>query len=499
MPSLPPVTEAMSGTSNTQVVELSASALDSESAIDVGSVAGLDERGGSLVELDGLHARRTTRKGSVRTHRAFVAMFALGVVACALTDPPGRAFVTERVTGLSNGLSAARSPHAPGSQRTGLAARPVKEIVAPAGACTTTGGPRVLSTRAHLGPGLDVNAADGGFGVGFAASAVEALGIRLDGSRLRVADRVRVRLAAGGAVRHVSVDPFRDEDGLDLRVDAGETRTVVPDGQAPAFRVAVTNGWVQASLVGGDVGQFVPARALWRAPGLPNATANAAAKSRVEATMPTRDGFVRLGTAPARPRVVSVMPPDVRAAAREEGGAVVALRRGSTLWLGTFDDQFNAEGPLLSVPRAGAALGMPSVSPWGGGGAVAWAERPAGDREWIIVVASFAGAVDGAHEAPNVRVIASGMSPSLAMLPDGELLLAYAVGASGSHRVVVQRLGRDLEPRGEPIVVSPDALNAGQPAAAVGADGRGLVAFFAAERGRPVSVLATPVACDPGL
>jgi len=73
------------------------------------------------------------------------------------------------------------------------------------------------------------------------------------------------------------------------------------------------------------------------------------------------------------------------------------------------------------------------------------------------------------------------------------------VGSSGSHRVMALRLGHDLEPRGEPFVVSPDEINAGQPAAAVGADGRGLVAFFGAERGRPSSVLAMPLSCNPRL
>ena len=89
------------------------------------------------------------------------------------------------------------------------------------------------------------------------------------------------------------------------------------------------------------------------------------------------------------------------------------------------------------------------------------------------------------------------MSPSLATLPNGELLLAYAVGTAGAHHVVVVRLGRDLEPRGEPVAVSPGELNAGQPAAVMGADGRGLVAFFSTARGQSASVLATPLACAP--
>lgn len=212
----------------------------------------------------------------------------------------------------------------------------------------------------------------------------------------------------------------------------------------------------------------------------------------------TRDGFVRLGASPAS---APALPLDVRAAAREDGGAVIVLRRPSALWLGLIDGRFAAEGPLVALTRPGAVVGMPSVTPWGRGGAVAWAERPAGDHDWLVMVASWGGNGDGAsaHDAPTLRVIAAGMSPSIAVLPDGDLLLAYAVGVSGSHRVVVHRLGHDLEPRGEPLLVSPEEINAGQPAAAVASDGRALVAFFGAEHGRPSSVLATPLACATGM
>jgi hypothetical protein len=115
------------------------------------------------------------------------------------------------------------------------------------------------------------------------------------------------------------------------------------------------------------------------------------------------------------------------------------------------------------------------------------------------MVATFGGIDAGVRAEPTLRSMGAGMSPSIAMLPDGDLLLAYAVGASGSHRVVIRRLGRELEPRGEEIFVSPDEVNAGQPSAAVAADGKGLVAFFGAAHGRPASVLATPLACHPGL
>lgn len=167
------------------------------------------------------------------------------------------------------------------------------------------------------------------------------------------------------------------------------------------------------------------------------------------------------------------------------------------MWVGLLDHELVPEGPLVAIVRSGVTTGMPAVSAYGGGAAIAWAERKIGEKEWNVVAASIGGPDD---EARNVRVVAPGMSPSLAALPDGDLLLAYAEGGAGAHRVVARKLARDraLEPRGEPLVVSPSELNAGQPSAAVAGDGRGLVAFFAAGTGR-ATVVARPLACDPGL
>lgn len=527
---LPPVDEAgpRGSTSNAQVIELSASALDSDP---------------SLLDLDAARAGRFERlrgwRSRVRGARrmvGYVALAALGaggllaVSAIASAEPFGTASLVERVTGVSDALhGGGRAPREAASEHTPLVLRAALDARVPAGACAMAGASRVLAKRAHLGPGLDVSVLDGGFGVGFATGIDEALGLRLDGTPLRVADRMRVHAPRG--VRHVAVDAGHgDDDAIDLRVDADDARTVVPDGgEMPAFRVTAAGGWIQ--VVGGGLAM---GRVVWPVPGGAGAVAGAgagagakgkavaaarvkakgdaivgammAARARAEAqgATRTRDGFVRLGKVTATTATATALPIDVRAATREEGGAVIALRRPSALWLGLVDGRFAAEGPLLAVTRPGAVIGMPSVAPWGSGGVVAWAERPAGDHEWLVMVASFAG--DGANanakanaKAPTVRVIGAGMSPSIAMLPDGDLLLAYAVGVSGSHRVVVRRLGHDLEPRGEPILVSPDELNAGQPATAVGHDGRAVVAFFGAEHGRPSSVLATPLACAIGL
>jgi len=478
--------------------------------------------------------------------RGALGLGALGVVAVAAGAWGGGGGLTALVSGVSEGLQApARPRHEAASEHTPLVLRALlPDPVTPAGRCATSGASRVLATRAHLGPGLDVNVVDGGFGVAFASTADEVLGMRLDGTPLRVADRVRVR--PGVSVAHVSVDSgHREDDALDVRVDGDDARTIVPEGDAPAFRMVVVGGWIQAVMAG-------KGRALWPVPGggggkgertgsgtgtnagaiasvgvgagagagagaglnaKASAKANVKAKAdAISAVMEradakakagavikggatrTSDGFVRLGATP--PRFFAPAPPaELRAAPRDDGGAVIALRQPSALWLGLVDAHLAADGPLVSLSRPGSAIGMPAVAATAGGGAVTWAERPAGDREWVVMVGSFGGGE--APDAPRFRPIGVGMSPSIAILPGGDFLVAYAVGAAGSHRVLVLRLGRDLEPRGEPVVVSPDEVNAGQPAAAVGADGRGLVAFFGAERGRPSSVIATPLSCNP--
>jgi hypothetical protein len=575
---LPPVDDdrdardARIGTGNAEVIELSASALDSDpSLIDLDLGVGVGRgrerererererarRAGVGMSLPGFEPAGGWR-ARARVVRAWLRYAMIGaclagvmvaVNAAADVEPFGTASLTERVTGVSDRLHwNARAPNEPAVEHTALVLRaPGAGQIVPAGACATSGSSKVLAKHAHLAPGLDVNVVDGSFGVGFAASRDEAVGMRVDGSPLRVGDRVRVRTAS--AVRHVAVEGGRgdDDDTVDVRVDGDDSRTVVPDGETPAFRVTTAGGWIQIVGAGLSTGKTlwpVPgagARASARASASAGAGARAsagasagagagagaaaraadakakgdaiveamtAARARAGATR-THDGFVRIGSAAApsgapfglRRFVAAPEPVDLRVAARSEGGAVVALRRPSALWLGLVSGRFAAEGPLVALTRPGAAVGMPAVAPYESGGAVAWAERAGGEHEWLVMVASFTTPDDGSspHEAPAIHVIATGMSPSLAELPDGDLLLAYAVGSAGAHRVVVQRLGHGLEPRGDALVVSPEELNAGQPAAAAAPDGRALVAFFGAERGRPSSVLVTPLACATGM
>ncbi len=325
---------------------------------------------------------------------------------------------------LDDGRAAAapsRSPRLAWPERTAIG----EPAIAPApppprGGCVASGPPRIVARRGELKPGLDVVSSGTGFVVSLAATANEAWAVRLEGSRLRAAENVRVRSAA--PIRHVIA---RDAESLDVRIDTDGGRTIVRDGGAPPLRL-------------------VPAA----------------------------------GTVVAR--------------AGDDGGAVVAVKRGSTLEVGVVHGPLSTAGPLATITSAGATLGTPFVAARAGGGVVAWAQRAEGSRDWRIVVATFG----GPKTAIETRALGHGISPSVAVLPDGGLLVAYAEGPPAHHRVVVRRLLGDLAPVGEPLVVSPDAVNAGQPVIDVDPDGRALVAWYAVAQGEPPSVHATPLVCD---
>lgn len=405
-----------------------------------------------------------------------------------------------------------REPNVPLPERTPRASVPVVPLPPPpSGGCAPAGDVRLLASHAQVGPGLDVNVLETGFGVALASGAKEAVGLRVEGSGLRVAEVVRVKTSS--IVSHAVVDVGVEQDGesLDVRVDEPEARTIVA-GDGPPFRIVSRGGAILALL---DDLRGERSRVLWSLPGAPPSKPPAPAASLAQKfAHPSKapraksdlyrpsslsaDSSAKSALPSARPSAASSRPEALRAVGRDDGAVVVAFRRGATLWFGGTDASLEPTGPLASLARKGMTVGNPAVAPWGGGGAVAWAERALGDREWKIAVAGFTPDGEGATLIGPVRVIGTGMSPTIAALPDGDLLLAHADGAPGAHRVVARRLGRDLSPRGDELVVSPESVNAGQPVVAVRPDGRAIIAFFAADRGRPASVLAAPLSCDPG-
>jgi hypothetical protein len=259
-----------------------------------------------------------------------------------------------------------------------------------------------------------------------------------------------MRPNAAAAIRHVLA---RDVDGdvLDVRADTDDGRTVLPDDdEAPLFRVALARGQVVARA--GDRTHL-----LWTLP------------------LPRKDRRVDA----------------LRVASRDDGGAVVVLKKQSTFYVGFANGgALAASGPLLSLSRGNATVGTPYVVAHGAGAALAWAERARGASEWTVMLASIGG---GEMET---RPLGSGISPSIAVLPDGGLVIAYAEGPAAAHSIVVRRLAPDFKPSTDLVVASPPNVNAGQPVVDVRADGRALVAWLAVARGQPAAVYATPLQCD---
>jgi hypothetical protein len=334
----------------------------------------------------------------------------------------------------------------------------------PAQGCVLSSEAATLAARAQLGAGLDVAALDSGFGVAFASSATEAIALRVEGSRSRVAELVRAKSSA--IVGRALVDTAdENRDAVGVRVDSSESRSVLGRQGMPSFRVSARAGAVLAVV---DEPAVVRDRRLWPVP--------------AGGTVFDRYAFA-----------------NARAAGRGDGTAAVLVQRGTSLWVGHVDASLAPTGPLAVVPRGGAIVGAPALGAWGSGEAIAWAELRHGERRANIVVTGGASDAQGAPVVGAARVIAAGIAPTVAELPDGDLLLAYADGPDGARRIVARRLAPDLSTRGEPFVVSPPAVDAAQPALAVRSDGAALVAFFAGARGHEGVVMAGRVSCDPGL
>lgn len=432
-----PALEALQDSSRTDVIELSAGSLvsdDSERSLIPASIpsqartlAPEDEVSGEVGKLP------RWMVGAVLARGLFLRAALVGMLVATFT---------------TGGAVSPRIPrYAVASREPLVSTRPDAYGIAPKNDCGATGPSRLISSRAQIGAGVDVSVADDSFAVGFADGPKAAAGVLVSPTTLKIAGRVRANVA--NAIHRVSVES-RDDDEEPVAVHVD-----------PSSAVTTNGGWISTGK-----------HALWPIPGA--------------VTM----GFTRIGSK-SRSVTYAVPPDALRTAARDEGGTVVGVKKGSTLYVGFVDSSAEPVAPLVSIARTGS-VGTPAIVAWGGGAAMAWAERPAGERDYDVVVAALAPDGEG---APQVKVIGKGMSPSITTLKDGGLLVAYAVGASGAHRVAVRRLGRDLVARGEEQVVSPDALNAGQPALAIASDGRGLVTFFAADKRGGAQLLATPLTC----
>jgi hypothetical protein len=326
------------------------------------------------------------------------------------------------------------------------------------GDCTVAAEARVIAPRALIATGIEAVAGQTALAIGFAPSLHDAVGVSLDPGTLTPITTVRAR--AAGDIRRVV--PFF----------SGGKIVIVPDAEKKADRLSSRRFVPTANPV--DVG-IADNQIVWAPHG--------------------KDSFATLfaldGDAAVEALRVIPLP--------SGKGIALAFRRGSQVFVGvaTGDAVLNAEGELSRIASLGQA-GSPTLAASGDSVVVAWADRATKDDAWGIrwTKRSISGAVNEprALALPEGGLGAPAMAPSVAGLGRGKFLLTWMEGPTAGHQVRALTFNADGAPSGTPLAISASGVNAGQPQAVVGVDGRGIVAFLAA-KGKYNELMATPILC----
>lgn len=328
-------------------------------------------------------------------------------------------------------------------------------------ACTVSGPPHVVAPGASLAAGVEAVSFDDSIALGFASSDHDAVGVKLDPSSLAVAAPL-VRAHTGEPIRRVT--PFAGAKALSLVIDADKKsdrvqsrRTVA--GSSP-LQLGASDGHVVWARVGGGV-----AGKLWS--------------------------------------IDSGAPVDAMRGAAEGSGErtiAIALRSGSSVWTGAAGGEkaIAAKGSMSRIDGLGTSVGSPAVALSNGVALVVWADRPSTDDPWRLRWVRFkAGDAAGEPQAfspPAGGAGGNAMSPGVAALADGRFLLVWTEGPQARHDVRALTLSSEGAPVGAPLAISNEGVNAGQGQAAIGKDGRGLVAFLESNA-NGFQLVATPVSC----
>jgi hypothetical protein len=182
-------------------------------------------------------------------------------------------------------------------------------------------------------------------------------------------------------------------------------------------------------------------------------------------------------------------------------GYAIAFRRSGAIWIGiaTSDGKtLTAKGELTGVAGLGPQVGSPAIAASGDQVLVVWADRASTSDAWGL--RSQRAKIGEAPEAarafnpPAGGLGAPFMSPGVTSLGGGRFLVVWTEGAVSSHQVRAQTIDAKGAPQGDALVISAEGANAGQGQAAIGTDGRGIVAYLASS-GKNFEVVATPISC----
>lgn len=326
------------------------------------------------------------------------------------------------------------------------------------GDCTVAAEGRVIAPRALIATGIEAVAGQTALAIGFAPSLHDAVGVSLDPGSLTPTATVRAR--APGDIRRVV--PFF----------SGGKIVIVPDADKKGDRLTSRRFVPTSNPV--DVG-VADNQIVWAPHG--------------------KDSYAKLFALDGDAAVESL-----RVIPLPSGkGIALAFRRGAQIFVGvaTGDAVLTPEGELSKISSLGQA-GSPTIAASGESVVVAWADRATKDDPWGIrwTKRSISGAVNEprALAIPEGGLGAPAMSPSVAGLGRGKFLLSWMEGPTAGHQVRALTFNADGAPSGAPLSVSASGVNAGQPQAVVGVDGRGVVAFLAA-KGKFNELMATPILC----
>ena len=325
------------------------------------------------------------------------------------------------------------------------------------GDCVLAGEAHVVSPRAFVQSGVEAVVVPGAIALGFAIDPREGRGVTVDPASIGITTTVKAR-ALGGDARRMS--PVLEKGkltlvpGVDKKVDKLQGRRVVGTNPAIDLGVAV-GGLVWAPRDGNSYAKLFPLEG---------------------------DGPVEA----------------IRAIPLPSKGIAVAFRRGNAVYVGTAkgDAVMTADGALSRIAGLGQ-VGSPNIAVSGDTVVVAWSDRASAQEPWQVRWAKMS--VGGAPDAPKQLTLPDGglgtqaMSPSVAGLGGGRFVMTWSEGRP-QHQVRAITINADGTPSGAALALSAAGVDAGQPQVAVGADGRGVIAFLAG-RGKAFEVHATPITC----
>jgi GYF domain 2 len=440
------------------------------------AIAGLPRRPGLDLILDDIAAIRQGRPPKNKLLVGVLAVVALSVVIMLLAGIVSLASGTSGSDAKTAAASSSSpvSKGAPPQAATSAAAMgttaaatspippppPAEVKSAPVlGDCTAAGDSKTIAPRAVIASAIEAHALGNGLALGFAAAPRDAVATSLDPASLAPTATVRTK-ATGGDARRVT--PML----------VGSKLTAVPDVDRKGDHL-VSRRTVHASTLI-DIG-FADGNIVWAPHG--------------------KDSFAKLFSVDGDGPVEALR----AVALADRKGIALTFRRGNAIHVGVAkgDSVLEADGPLSKITGLGQ-VGSPAIASSGDQVVVAWADRAGAGEDWKIRWTRLKSG-SSTSEASTFAIPEGGlgeqaMSPSIAALGGGRFLLAWTEGPVSNHQVRAMTMGADGTPSGSPIAISAAGVNAGQPAAVVGPDGRGAVAFLAA-RGKALEVHATPIGC----